>query len=150
MQVQLRTVISLIITVRPTPSFFFAQPKNQQSWAVYTIYIITTEQFVPSLYLSLKNFHFCFCSLIDLFLLPDLHVRDEVGVVHEGVIVVVHGSQGKVMPVNIEGDREQLWHDAVVGDEGSQAGVNLQETLEYLTLYFWAVFLAYFYLISLL
>ena len=79
-----------------------------------------------------------------------MHVRDEVGVVHEGVIVVVHGSQGKVMPVNIEGDREQLWHDAVVGDEGSQAGVNLQETLEYLTLYFWAVFLAYFYLISLL
>ena len=88
--------------------------------------------------------------MVRLFLLPDVHVCDQVGVVHEGVIVVVHGSQGYVMPVNIEGDRKELWHDAVVGDQGCQAGVNLQETLEYLTLYFWAVFLAYFYLISLL
>ena len=34
------------------------------------------------------------------------------------------------MPVDVQGDREQLRHDAVVGDQGGQAGVHLQEALK--------------------
>ena len=33
------------------------------------------------------------------------------------------------MSVDVQGDRQQLRHDAVVGDQGGQAGVHLQETL---------------------
>ena len=78
-----------------------------------------------------------------------LHVLHELCEVLQGGVVRVGVGEGRIVSVNVERHWQQLRHDAVVGDEGSQAGVNLQETLEYLTLYFWAVFLAYFYLISL-
>ena len=44
---------------------------------------------------------------------------------------MVHVREGWVVSVDVERDRKKLWHDAVVGDQGGQAGVNLQETLEY-------------------
>ena len=34
------------------------------------------------------------------------------------------------MPVDVQGDGEQLRHDAVMGDQGSEAGVHLEETLK--------------------
>ena len=50
------------------------------------------------------------------------------GYLKRGVVMVEVG-EGWVVSVNVEGDREQLRHDAVVGDQGGQAGVHLQETL---------------------
>ena len=35
------------------------------------------------------------------------------------------------MSVDVEWDRKKLWHDAVVGDQGGQAPVQLQEALKY-------------------
>ena len=40
------------------------------------------------------------------------------------------------MPVYIEWHREQLWHHRVVGDQGGQGGVLLQETLVGIKKYF--------------
>ena len=37
---------------------------------------------------------------------------------------------GGVMSVDIQSNGQQLRHDAVVGDQGGQTGVNLQETLK--------------------
>ena len=43
---------------------------------------------------------------------------------------MVHVGEGGVVAVDVQGDGEQLRHDAVVGDQGGQAGVHLEETLE--------------------
>ena len=43
---------------------------------------------------------------------------------------MVHVREGGVVAVNVEGDGEQLRHDAVVGDQGGEAGVDLHETLK--------------------
>ena len=43
---------------------------------------------------------------------------------------MVHVREGGVVTVNVEGDGEQLWHDAVVGDQGGETRVDLHETLK--------------------
>ena len=43
---------------------------------------------------------------------------------------MVHVREGGVVAVNVEGDGEQLRHDAVVGDQGGEAWVDLHETLK--------------------
>ena len=68
-------------------------------------------------------------SLIDS-LIPKLEVPHELCEVLQGCIVMVHVREGGVVAVNVEGDGEQLRHDAVVGDQGGEAGVDLHETLK--------------------
>ena len=55
------------------------------------------------------------------------------------------------MSVDVEWDRKKLWHDAVVGDQGGQARVNLYETLKLeIKSSISEQFMTYFYLISIL
>ena len=65
---------------------------------------------------------------------------------------MVHVREGGVVAVNVEGDGEQLRHDAVVGDQGGEAGVDFHETLKprYHLKYVFLTTTAYFYLIAIL
>ena len=61
--------------------------------------------------------HFNSKSLIVSFL-AKLEVPDELCIVLQGCIVMLHVREGWVVSVDVERDRKKLWHDAVVGDQG--------------------------------
>ena len=44
---------------------------------------------------------------------------------------MVQVRKGGVLSIDVEGNWKQLRHDAVVGDQGSEAGVDLHEALKY-------------------
>jgi len=64
------------------------------------------------------------------FALAQPQVSHQLGEVLECRIVRVPiWRKGRVVPVDIEGDRKELRHDGVVGYKGGEGGVVLQETL---------------------